>query len=233
MSAFARESNSSESTARLRPRAPSARRHRALPGRSSSSPPRSAISRTSRFARCECCAKSRWSPPRTRAGRGSLLRHYDIQTPLVSLHEHNERQRGRPSSLNAFAAANRSRWSAMPGPLVFRIPGPFSSGLRVRRASESIPFPGRVPSARPQRERALVRPLCLCRVSLQLGQMTEIGWFDWVDPVPDRPSRRLRGTASNRRTLCRLQAILVNRPIILARELTKLHEEWWFLLRST
>ena len=40
---------------------------------------------------------------------GNLLRHYDIETPILSVHEHNERRVSNESS-RSLRRASRSRW---------------------------------------------------------------------------------------------------------------------------
>ncbi len=57
---------------------------------SSSSPRRSATSKTSRCARCACSARRPSSRARTRARRACCSRHYGITTPRTSFHVHNE-----------------------------------------------------------------------------------------------------------------------------------------------
>jgi 16S rRNA (cytidine1402-2'-O)-methyltransferase len=158
---------------------------------------------------------------------GNLLRRYQIDTPLVSLHEHNEHQRaaqivdrlGTGDSVALVSDAGTPGISD-PGALVVRaaraagfrvdpVPGPSAvtailsaSGL----AAEKFAFAGFPPTRLKARK----------------------NWFDWVASLPETPVVCFEAPHRISSTLDEARRLLVDRPIILARELTKAHEEWIF-----
>ena len=157
----------------------------------------------------------------------TLLQHYDIHTSLLSYHDHNERQRVAPL-LDALAQGDVALVSdagmptlADPGhELVCAV---LAAGLRV----EALPGPS-----------ALTTALAAS------GLPTDS--FIWLGFLPTKAQARaqlLAGLRHERRTLLacespqRLVATLAairetlgERPLVVARELSKLHEEY---LRGT
>ena len=156
---------------------------------------------------------------------GNLLRHYDIHTPLVSLHAHNEHQRlgellarlekgqsvaivsdaGTPGISDPGAAAVRAARER--GFRVEPIPGPSAvtavlsgSGLNLERFA----FGGFVP------------------VRAKDRQM----WFQWISSLGSVPVVFFEAPHRIENTLRELGTYLAERPILVARELTKLHETW-------
>lgn len=157
-----------------------------------------------------------------------LLQHLGIEKPLVSYHEHNEAQRAPWLVEKLLAGASVAlvsdagtpvvsdpgltlvRRAAEEGIAVVPIPGPSAviaalsaSGL----AADSFHFAGFLPSKRAQRRQALERLKSL----------------DCTLVFYEAPHRILD-------TLSDIGEILGDRPLALARELTKLHEEF---LRGT
>ena len=113
---------------------------------------------------------------------GNLLRHYDIETPILSVHEHNERAVSSASSAG-WREGSRSRWSPMPARPAFRIPGAPWSPPSARPASRSSRFRGQARSW--PRFRRLGRSLTasLSLDSPQLGQKTaKCGLRSWSRP---------------------------------------------------
>jgi 16S rRNA (cytidine1402-2'-O)-methyltransferase len=51
-------------------------------------------------------------------------------------------------------------------------------------------------------------------------------WFEWISSQPDIPVVCFEAPHRIRRFLAEAKQLLAKRPIILARELTKAHEEW-------
>lgn len=157
-----------------------------------------------------------------------LLDHFGIDVPMVSLHEHNERSRT-PALLKRLEAGESvavvtdagSPGIADPGFPVVR--AAVEAGVRV----ESIPGASAVIAA------------------LQVSGLPTDA-FTFVGFLPVKPGarrRRLEEWSDRRetlvafesphrieRTLADLEAIWADRPIALARELTKLHEQ---VLRGT
>ena len=119
--------------------------------RSSWSPRQSATSKTSRCGRCGCCAKSVVVAAEDTRRTGNLLRHYEIETPLLSLHEHNE-HRARRRALGRLGRAIQLRSSAMPARPGFPTRARTWSGRPGRRDPGRARFPARArwppPSAR-------------------------------------------------------------------------------------
>ncbi len=159
---------------------------------------------------------------------GRLLRHFEIEKPLISCHEHNEARRAHDvvaRALNGESAALvsdagtpaisdpgyrvvRAAWEA--GVRVVPIPGPSAliaalaaSGL----ATDEFLFKGFLPPRKAKRQAALM--------AMEGSESTII--------LYEAPHRILE-------TLADLQAVLGDRSIVVARELTKLHEEF---LRGT
>jgi 16S rRNA (cytidine1402-2'-O)-methyltransferase len=157
-----------------------------------------------------------------------LLEHYSIRTPTISYHEHNEDKRV-PQLLEKLRAGINLALVADAGtPLVsdpgYRLvaqairegiriePVPGASALLAALAASGMPsdqfhFAGFLPAKAAQRRKALER--------LKDTEVTLV--------LYEAPHRVLE-------TLDDVEAILGPRPVVLARELTKLHEEF---LRGT
>ncbi len=154
-----------------------------------------------------------------------LLNHYGIKKPLLSYHEHNRRQRGREllsrllagqkialvtdagtpgisdpgAELVALAVAEGIPVVALPGPSA-AITALVVSGL----PTSSFCFEGFLPAARGARRRRLEE--------LKKEKRTLIFY--------EAPHRLLE-------TLADMLEVLGDRPVAVARELTKVHEEVW------
>jgi 16S rRNA (cytidine1402-2'-O)-methyltransferase len=152
-----------------------------------------------------------------------LLAHYEIRRPLASLHEHNEHretprlvariQNGASIALVSDAGtpgiadpgANLVRTARQAGLKVVAVPGPsaISAALSVSGApANQFAFLGFPPSSGAAREQWL----------LSLSREPKLTVFF---EAPHRVER----------TLGELRQLLVNRPINIFRELTKIHEE--------
>lgn len=158
----------------------------------------------------------------TRSTR-KLLERYDIHQPLISYFEHNEQARVGTliEKLRAGDVALVSE-AGMPG---ISDPGYDLVCAAIAAAIPVVPIPG--PSA----------PIAALAAS---GLPTDS--FVYVGFLPRRPSERRKALASLRHeprtiiafesphrilaTLRGLQAELGERPVVVARELTKLHEEF-------
>jgi 16S rRNA (cytidine1402-2'-O)-methyltransferase len=152
-----------------------------------------------------------------------LLRHFEIQTPLVSYHEHNQRTAG-PALVERLQAGDSVavvtdagmpaisdpgedlvRLALASGIPVVPVPGPtaFVSALVVSGlATDRFAFDGFLPTKKKEREAALAR--------LKAEERTVL--------LYEAPHRLLE-------TLADLDRVLGARPMAAARELTKLHEE--------
>ena len=152
-----------------------------------------------------------------------LLNHYAISTPTISFHEHNSRTRV-PQLLARLNTGERSPWSATPALLVsltreshsFRRVG--STAIRVDPVpGASAPLAAAVASGFP------LEPLTFCGfVPARAKDRTT--WLDRLQAV--------HSTLVFFETPHRMQSTLVdlpqyfgNRPICVAREVTKLHQQ--------
>jgi 16S rRNA (cytidine1402-2'-O)-methyltransferase len=156
---------------------------------------------------------------------GNLLRHYEIHTPLISLHEHNERQRLTPLVARLQAGDSIAVVSDA------GTPGISDPGARLVRAARDAgvrvdPVPG--PSA---------VTAVLSASGLTFDRFAFAGfpptrskdrkrWFDWVAELGDVPVVCFEAPHRIRRLLADAASLLAERPILLAREVTKAHEEW-------
>ena len=156
---------------------------------------------------------------------GNLLRHFEFHTPLVSLHEHNELRRS--SQLIARLQAGESVALVTDA----GTPGISDPGARfvsiAREAGIRVePVPG-----------ASSVTAVLSAAGLEFEGFAFLGfppiksndrkrWFDRLSTLQDLAVVCFEAPHRLRRTLKDLGLLLGNRPIFLARELTKLHEEW-------
>lgn len=153
-----------------------------------------------------------------------LLAHYSIHKQMESYHEHNEMTRA-PELVIELEQGARIALVSDAGTPVISDPGHRLVSLCLRHGIPVVPVPG--PSA-------LVAALAAS--GLATDQFLFLGF------LPARPGERrkaIRGLAGEPRTLVFYEAphrivdtledvleILGNRPAVLAREVTKLHEEF-------
>ena len=156
---------------------------------------------------------------------GNLLRHFEIGTPLVSLHEHNERHRGRQllARLQAGDSIALVTDAGTPG-----ISDPGAAFVRLAREAgvriEPIPGPSAVTAG-------------LSVSGLGADGFVFAGfppirsndrklWFERWFTRRDLATILFEAPHRLKKTLSDLHHYLGNQPIYLARELTKAHEEW-------
>ncbi len=154
----------------------------------------------------------------------NLLRHYEILTPLVSVHEHNERQRtpailARLDAGDSVALVSDAGTPGISDPGAFLVAAARERGLRI----EPIPGASSIVTALSAAGQPSNRFAFLGFPPVKAKDRNS--FWDSVAALPDflivifeAPHRVLR-------TLADLDTYLVNRPIIMARELTKAHEE--------
>ncbi len=157
---------------------------------------------------------------------GMLLAHYDIRKPLVSLHEHNEEERIQ-GVLARLAAGDAVAVVSDAGAPVISDPGYQLVRAAIAAGYQPIPIPG--PSA---------LLTALAASGLPADRFLFLGF----------PPRKAKARAELLQSLRaepgalifyesprRLPALLADivrelgpeRPVVIARELTKLHEEFW------
>ena len=153
-----------------------------------------------------------------------LLSHFDIHTKLVSYHEHNELTRAPEIVIDLEQGASVSLVTDAGTPVISD-PGQRLVSLCLRHGIKVVPIPG--PSA---------FVAALAASGLSADEFTFIGF------LPSRPTARrkaLRALAAETRTLAFYEAphrlldsledileIFGNRPAVIAREISKLHEEF-------
>ncbi len=153
-----------------------------------------------------------------------LLNHYEIRTPATSYHEHNEAQKA-PQILQSILAGKDVALVSDAGMPLISDPGYRLVSLAVAQGISVVPVPG---------ASALVAALAAS------GLPTEE--FRFCGYLPPKRAARRKALAGYASTACTLvfyeaphrlmetlqdaQEALGNRRIVLARELTKLHEEF-------
>jgi 16S rRNA (cytidine1402-2'-O)-methyltransferase len=153
-----------------------------------------------------------------------LLNHYGIRKRLVSYHEHNEMTRA-PELVIELEQGARAALVSDSGTPAISDPGHRLVGLCLRHRIPVVPIPG---------------PSALVAALAASGMPTEE--FVFVGFLPSRAGERrkaMEGLATEPRTLVLYEAphrleetlkdalgILGSRPAVIAREVTKLHEEF-------
>jgi 16S rRNA (cytidine1402-2'-O)-methyltransferase len=153
-----------------------------------------------------------------------LLTHFDIQKRLVSYHEHNEITRASEIIIELEQGAKIALVTDAGTPAISD-PGNRLVSLCLRHGIRVIPLPG-----------ASAFVTALAASGMPIDEFTFIGF------LPSRPTerrKRLRALAAEPRTLALYEAphrlldtledaleILGNRPAVVARELTKVYEEF-------
>jgi 16S rRNA (cytidine1402-2'-O)-methyltransferase len=153
-----------------------------------------------------------------------LLSHFGISKRLVSYHEHNEIQRAAEIVIELEQGAKVALVSDAGTPAISD-PGHRLVSLCLRHGIHVVPVPG-----------ASAFVAALAASGMPIEQFIFVGF------VPARPTERrkaLRALASDSRTLALYEAphrlldtledaleILGDRPAVIAREVTKLHEEF-------
>jgi 16S rRNA (cytidine1402-2'-O)-methyltransferase len=157
-----------------------------------------------------------------------LLDHYDIQKPTISYHEHNEAERAVELASRLAAGASLALVSDAGMPLVS------DPGYRLVRAAIELGIP----------VQALPGPSAALTALAAAGLPTDS--FRFGGFLPHKPGQRakaLEALAGEQATLIFYEAphrilealeaveqVLGPRPVVVARELTKIHEEY---LRGT
>lgn len=159
---------------------------------------------------------------------GKLLAHYNISKPLVSYHEHNERTRGEELAA-AMAAGERIALISDAGTPLISDPGYRLVERAIAAGVPVIPVPG----------------ACAAVAAVAAGGLPSDTWI-FAGFLPPKCGQRRKALelwaaapatlifyeAPHRiaETLRDVDAVLGARPVVVCRELTKLHEEF---LRGT
>ena len=158
---------------------------------------------------------------------GNLLRHFQIETPLLSLHEHNETLRI-PKLLDHLRAGRSVALVTDAG-----TPGISDPGATVVRAVREagfavVPVPG-----------ASAVAAAISVAGLEDGRFAfagfpptrskdREGWFEWLAAHRDLAVVFFEAPHRISRTLSELSSVSGIQPIVVGREVTKMHEEWQF-----
>ena len=158
----------------------------------------------------------------------NLLDHYEIGRPLISYHEHNEAARAEELVAKLLAGTNVALVSDAGMPLVSD-PGYRLAAAAIRAGISVVPIPG---------------PSAVITALAAAGLPTDAFYFGGF--LPPKSGQRARALEALREqtatlvfyeaphrildTLADVERILGLRPVVVARELTKLHEEF---LRGT
>jgi 16S rRNA (cytidine1402-2'-O)-methyltransferase len=153
-----------------------------------------------------------------------LLDHYKISRPLVSYHEHNEQPRAEELVAKLLAGTNVALVSDAGMPLVSD-PGYRLAAAAISAGISVVPIPG---------------PSAVITALAAAGLATDAFYFGGF--LPAKSGQRARTLESLREqsatlvfyeaphrileTLSDVEKILGPRPVVVARELTKLHEEF-------
>ena len=154
-----------------------------------------------------------------------LLNHYQIRTPTISYHEHNEMTRA-PELVIKLTEGNNIALVSDAGMPVVSDPGFRLVHLAIRHAIPVVPVPG-----------ASAFVAALAASGLPVDKFRFLGF------LPSRKAARRRALEEHKsatRTLVFYEAphrvlemlrdvrdILGDRDVVLAREVTKVHEEFW------
>jgi len=159
---------------------------------------------------------------------GTLLRHFGITTPTTSFHEHNERQK-LPQLLQKLADGQDLALVSDAGTPVVADPGQRLIAAAIQQGITVVPIPG-----------ASAVMAALVASGLPADSFVFMGFAPaksndrnkWLMALADEPRAVVFFEAPHRikKTLTAVAELLVERPMIICRELTKLHEE---IIRTT
>lgn len=154
---------------------------------------------------------------------GNLLRHYEIQTPLVSLHEHNERQRlpqllQRLEAGESVALVTDAGTPGISDPGAHLVAGVRGAGFNI----EPIPGPSSVVTALSVAGHSADRFVFLGFPPIRGKDRNK--YFEKLVQLSDLLVVLFEAPHRIAKTLGELEQ-LVKRPIMMGRELTKAHEE--------
>jgi len=154
-----------------------------------------------------------------------LLNHYEIRTPTISYHEHNEMTRA-PELVIKLAEGNNIALVSDAGMPVVSDPGFRLVHLAIRHAIPVVPIPG-----------ASAFVAALAASGMPVDKFRFLGF------LPSKKTARRRALEENKnstKTLVFYEAphrvlemlrdvrdVLGDREVVLAREVTKVHEEFW------
>lgn len=153
---------------------------------------------------------------------GLLLRHFGIATPTTSLHEHNESEK-LPALLQKLSDGIDIALVSDAGTPLVADPGQRLIAGAIRTGIRVVPIPG-----------ASAVLAALAASGYAADEFVFVGFAPsrskdrklWLERLANEPRAVVLFETPHRikQTLSEMAAILVDRPILVARELTKLHE---------
>jgi 16S rRNA (cytidine1402-2'-O)-methyltransferase len=154
---------------------------------------------------------------------GTLLKHFNISTPTTSYHEHNERQK-LPGLLEKLADGHDIALVSDAGTPVVADPGQRLTAAALDGGFQVIPVPG-----------ASAVMSALSASGFPADQFVFLGFAPsrssdrtkWISELQDEHRTIVLFEAPHRidNLLTKLAVVLVDRPIFVGREMTKLHEQ--------
>ena len=156
---------------------------------------------------------------------GNLLRYYKIGTPLLSVHEHNETARvdeivARLRAGQSVAIVSDAGTPGISDPGATLVRAVRDAGLTVT----PIPGPSALTAALSASGLATGRFVFAGFPPFRLNARTR--WLEWACTRTEEIVVFYESPHRIQQTLREAGLLLVERPILVARELTKLHEEW-------
>lgn len=163
---------------------------------------------------------------------GNLLRHYDIPTPLVSVHEHNEQRRrgqlvARLEAGESIALVCDAGTPAISDPGARIVRAAREAGIRV----EPVPGPSAVTAALSVSGFDIDRFFFAGFPPVRAHERKQ--WMDLVRTLDQVPVVCFEAPHRIARTLEELRSVSGKRPILIGREVTKAHEQWTLLPPDT
>ncbi len=152
-----------------------------------------------------------------------LLRHFGINTPTTSLHEHNEHVK-LPRLLSALAAGSEVALVSDAGTPLVADPGQRLIAAAIEQGVAVVPIPG------PSAVLAALSAFGLPADAFVFAGFVPAKSNDrnkWLSAFESEERTIVFFEAPHRirKTLEAISTLLVDRPIIISRELTKIHEE--------
>jgi 16S rRNA (cytidine1402-2'-O)-methyltransferase len=159
---------------------------------------------------------------------GNLLRHYDITTPLVSVHEHNEQRRrgqlvARLEAGESIALVSDAGTPAISDPGARIVRAAREAGIRV----EPVPGPSAITAALSVSGFDIDRFFFAGFPPIRADDRRR--WMDLLRTLEEIPVVCFEAPHRIARTLEELRLSSGKRPILIGREVTKAHEQWTLL----
>ena len=154
---------------------------------------------------------------------GNLLRHFGIDTPSTSFHQHNERQK-LPQLIQKLVDGTDIALVSDAGTPLVADPGQRLIAAAIEKAIPVVPIPGASAVLAALTASGLPADAFVFAGFVPSKSNTRKRWFQWLD-AEARVVVFFEAPHRIQKTLLAIGKLLVDRPIIICRELTKLHEQ--------